>query len=112
MPGLVLRELWGELAFLQLVMGTGLRTRAGLRVRVTRVRVRVTKLLPVTFPYPFRRVTGMSRERNGCHITTVTQLLPPTPSVNPPENELKRSFSTPGRRRKGTPANYYLISIY
>jgi len=36
-----------------LVMGTG------LWVRVTQVRVRVTKLLPVTFPYPFGQVMGM-----------------------------------------------------
>ena len=39
-------------------MSKGLGTRVGLRVRVERVRVRVIKLSPVTYPYPFGRVTG------------------------------------------------------
>ncbi len=41
------------------VMLTGIETRAGSRVRVSRVRVRAIKISPVTFPYLFGRVTGL-----------------------------------------------------
>jgi hypothetical protein len=44
---------------LRLVMDTGMVTRHGSWVRVTTGRGRATKLSPMMFPYPFRRVTGL-----------------------------------------------------
>ena len=44
---------------IQVVIITGVTTRAGSRVRGSRVRVWVTIFSPVTFPYPFGRVTGL-----------------------------------------------------
>src|SRR5271168_5171582 len=44
-----------------LVMKEGLGTRGGVRERVWRVRVQVTKAKPSSNPYPFWRVTGLCR---------------------------------------------------
>src|ERR1700678_3315290 len=42
-------------------MDTGLHTRTGLRVRVSRARVRVSKLLPIGKPAPVMRGCGFGR---------------------------------------------------
>src|SRR5271168_4199790 len=46
---------------IKLVMGTSLHTRMGLRVRVSRARVRVSKLLPIGKPAPVTRGCGFGR---------------------------------------------------
>src|SRR5258708_1900916 len=65
-----------EIAFLSsiilpsVVMDMGIQTRAGSRVRESRGRGRVRKNSPVTFPFPFWRVMGMSHAQLMCDVST------------------------------------------